>query len=222
MRVLIAANDVYIVSLLRIFLKAHYVVDVAATVEEASYMATVSDYDGIVIDSCLDETAGKDICIRLREEKVCSPILILLSENCDRKRSIYLDNGADMCLEKPFESSELLSKLRTIIRKSYIGICGNKISAGELTVNIHNKTLERGDAFIDLRKKEFELIEYLVRNKGNVVTKETLLEHIWESGIDVGSNTLEVHINRLREKVDRDYDKKLIKTVYGFGYKIEA
>ena len=220
MRILIIAISRSAVSDIERNIRDHYVVDVACNTEEGLILADANFYDGIVLDTQLRDAPGIDVCSTLRNEGIQSPILILLDPGCDGDKVRSLDAGADMFLVKPFDSTELLAKMRAIMRKNCDHINSSILRVHDLHLDFQKKIIKRGEKEIHLRRKEFDLLEYLIRNKGVLVSKEALLEHIWDKGLDVESNTVEVHVSRLRNKLGRKLGRKLITTVNGYGYKI--
>lgn len=222
MRVLLVHSEHHFTGKYKEELDDLYVLDVANNGEDGAFMSHVNDYDAIVIDSELPDVSCLDVCRKTRQKNVRVPILMLLnSGDLDLKIS-SLDFGADAVLTKPISTEEIKAYLRSLIKR-YLS-AGNNVAdtlkAQNLELNYFTKKVFRAGKEIKLRRKEFDVLEYLLLNKGKVVTKEMLLEKVWDDGICVRSNTLEVHIKSLRDKIDRNYENKIIKTVYGFGYKI--
>ena len=150
------------------------------------------------------------------------PILMLTGQSETEKKVLALDAGADDYLVKPFRFEELLARIRALLRRNTVTLTSNILSIDNLTLDPAKKTVKRNEDNITLRRKEFSLLEYLMRNNGRVITREMILDHIWESTNDSVTNVVDVHIKYLRDKVDKPYKKKLIKTVHGVGYKIET
>jgi len=220
-RLLIISADSFIARDTSRKVRDHYVVDVSCSGDDGLMLANTNYYDGIIIDNGLTDISGLEMCGIIREDGIASPILMLLEKECACKRGLYLDTGADMCLIKPVEQLLLLSKLRAIARKNCHHICCSSLKIGHLHIDFQDKIILRDDTEITLRRKEYDLFEYLIRNKGISVSKEDLLEHIWDKGMDVASNTVEVHMTRLRKKIESDPEKKLIKTIHGYGYRVD-
>ncbi|OGC46529.1 hypothetical protein A2V49_00580 [candidate division WWE3 bacterium RBG_19FT_COMBO_34_6] len=222
MRILLVGDDTYTVDRMKDSVDKDYVVDVAYNGEFASYLAQTNDYSAIVIES---STNSKNIdcvavCKQVRES-VDNTAIITIMDNDNENKIASIEAGADVILTKPIDYSELTAYMRSMIGRYLKSDRGSTLSCSKLTLNIISKEVYRGSKKIKLRKKEFILLEYLMLNKGRVVTKEKLLENIWEAGVCVNSNTLEVHLRNLRKKIDDSYSKKVIKTIYGFGYKID-
>lgn len=222
MRVLLIEDDRETAAEIKDEIEKHYIVDVAYSGVDGSYMSQVNNYDAIVVDMELPDMSGIEVCRVTRAANIHTPIIMLSSSHEITPRVSSLDSGADDCLTTPFSFSELLARLRALMRRHSMVFSNSKLYAGDLQLDVLSKTVIRGDTEIYLRRKEFDLLEYLVRNKNRIVSKEMILDHVWEQGIEVGSNTVEVHIRCLRDKIDRMYEKKLIKTVHNFGYKIDC
>lgn len=200
----------------------HYLVDVAFDGDRGDYLAQVNDYAAIVIESNIPDMQHHDLCKKARENAVSAPILMLLDGKNPDQVETCLDSGADMVLTKPVSKKELVAYLRSMIRRNHRIVGANTLKVGDLKLHLKRKEVHRGRKKIDLRRKEFEILEYLMINQGRVVSKENILEHVWEYGLEAASNTLEVHIKTLRDRVDRPFGNPLIKTVRGFGYKISS
>src|ERR1051326_3651716 len=182
--------------------------------------ASVNPYDAIVLDVMIPPPDGFEVCRRLRDGGITSPILMLTARDAVDDRVHGLDCGADDYLVKPFDFSELLARLRALIRRG-----GAKqmpvIEIGDLHIDTRSRRVTRGKRELSLTAKEYALLEYLSMNKGRVIGREELADHVWNEDFDAFSNLIEVYINRLRRSIDRDHDQKLIHTVRGAGYRIE-
>ena len=223
MRVLFVNNDAQSAVDMCSELNKHYLLDTAHNGEEGTYLSQVNDYAAIVIESDLSDMENTELCKVAREEDEEIPIVVLLDEDNLECKLDSLDCGADVVLTKPISSDELAAYLRNLIKKAN-GSNGNSavLEIGDLKMDLVSKEVFRREMGIVLTRKEYELLECLMLSKGRVVSKERLLEQAWEHGFETFSNTLEVHIKSLRDKVDRPFEKKLIKTVYGFGYKLTS
>lgn len=222
MRLLVVEDEPTIVQALKKRLRAYYVVDGALTGRQAIHLAHVYQYDLIILDLCLPDIDGIDVCRQLRTEKINMPILVLTGESAIDDRVLTLDAGADDYLTKPFHSSELLARIRALLRRSIESDTTNQLTVADLVVDPAKRLVVRGKKIIELRRKQYDLLEYLVRNKDKVLRREMILEHVWQDDTNVYSNIVDVHIKFLRDCIDKPFDKPLIKTVYGFGYKIES
>ncbi len=221
MKILIIEDDKQTAETIRDELKDYYAVDVAYTGENGEYQASVNDYDVILIDLILPDMDGTTICRKVRKAGIKTPILILTGQIETKDKVTALDAGADDYLTKPFSFAELLARIRALMRRNPNTLPSNLLTTGNLALNVDGNILKHKKTTIPLRRKEFGLLEYLMHNKGRVLTRSMILEHVWDSSTDPITNTVDVHINSLREKVDKPFGTSLIKTVHGLGYKIE-
>ena len=222
MRILVVEDERKIAEFLRKGLKAEgYAVDVAGDGEAGHFMAGTQDYDLMILDLRLPKMDGITLCRTLRAEKFAAPILMLTVRDSVKDKVQGLDSGADDYLTKPFDFEELLARVRALLRK-----CGateaTRLQVDDLVVDLLGHTASRASAAIPLTAKEFSLLEYLMRNAGVVVTRAMIAEHVWDVHFDSFTNVIDVSVNHLRSKVDRDFKKKLIYTVRGRGYVLRA
>jgi heavy metal response regulator len=199
-----------------------FLTDVVSGGEEGMFMATTEIYDLIVLDVMLPEINGFEVLRTIRQKGVSTPVLFLTAK--DEKEDIIhgLDLGADDYLVKPFAFAELLARIRAVLRRGQPGEPIEKLIVGDLVLDRVTRQACRGDKIIELTAKEFQLLEYMMRNKGQILTKTMILDRVWGYDFDTQSNIIEVHVNRLRAKVDKDFSTKLINTVRGVGYVIKA
>ena len=195
-----------------------YTVDVAFDGEEGLHLATSQTYDLIILDIMLPEISGFALLKGARKKGVMTPVIFLTAR--DDKQDIVrgLELGADDYLIKPFSFPELLARIKAVLRRGQKDIELSKLTVSDLTLSIINRTARRADRDIELSAKEFSLLEYLMRNAGQILTRTMILEHVWGYDFDTSSNIIDVHINRLRTKIDRDFSSKLIHTIKGVGY----
>jgi len=222
MRILVVEDERKIAEFLRKGLKAEgYAVDVAGDGEAGHFMAGTQDYDLMILDLRLPKMDGITLCRTLRAEKFAAPILMLTVRDSVKDKIQGLDSGADDYLTKPFDFEELLARVRALLRK-----CGateaTRLQVDDLVVDLLGHTASRASAAIPLTAKEFSLLEYLMRNAGVVVSRAMIAEHVWDIHFDSFSNVIDVSVNHLRSKVDKDFPKKLIHTVRGRGYVLKA
>ena len=198
-----------------------YAVDIAYDGERGFDLASSEDYDVIILDLMLPGLDGVTICKNLRKENNHSPILILTAKGEIDDKVMGLNSGADDYLAKPFAFSELLARIKALTRRPKRSL-DTKLKVSDLTLNSLTYEVKRGDKNIELSKTEYALLEYLIRHKGKVLTKDQIINHVWDYDADVLPNTVEVYIGYLRNKIDKLYpnEKPLIHTVRGFGYKI--
>jgi heavy metal response regulator len=198
----------------------HYV-DVASDGEEAVHWPGVVDFDLLILDVMLPGRNGFDVCRTLRAQGLRTPVLMLTARDAVDDRVRGLDSGADDYLVKPFAFSELLARIRALSRREPL-VAGNLLSISDLQLDIVMHTVRRGDRLIDLTAKEFALLEYLMRHPDRVLSRTVIAEHVWSYDFDSVTNVIDVHIKNLRRKVDGGFDRKLIHTVRGVGYRISA
>lgn len=200
--------------------------EVSCTVDEASngddglYLAGSGSYDAVILDIQLPGLSGLEVLKRLREKNIQTPVLFLTARGSVQEKVQGLNLGADDYLVKPFSFSELLARLHAIRRRKS-GQVQPSLDAGGLTLNLLTREVIRNGRKIDLRPKEFSILQMLLENKGRVVTRTLLLEQVWDYAFLSASNVIDVHMKRLREKVDQPGEPPLIKTIKGVGYCIE-
>ena len=181
-------------------------------------LALTVEYDAAVIDIMLPQLDGLSLIRKLRQAKVRTPVIILSARDSVDDRVKGLQTGGDDYLTKPFAFSELLARIQALIRRSSGAAEPTRLIVADLSVDLITREVVRGAQKIDLQPLEFSLLEYLMRNAGRVVSKIMIMEHVWDYHFDPQSNIVEARISRLRDKIDRDFDPKLIHTVRGVGY----
>lgn len=199
-----------------------FAVDVAYNGTDGFDLATCEDYDVIVLDLMLPDMDGLEICKKLRkEENIHTPILMLTAKGQLDNKVEGLNAGADDYLVKPFAFAELLARIKALLRRPKDSV-GTILNIEDLSLNTITYEVKRGDKEIRLSRQEFALLEYLLRHKNKILTKEQIINNLWDYDADVLPNTVEVYIGYLRNKIDRPFSKSLalIQTVRGFGYKI--
>mgnify|MGYP001564612160 CR=1 FL=1 len=222
MRVLLVEDDIKIASFIVKGLKAAgFAVDSAVDGEEGLELALTEPYDTAIVDLMLPKRNGLSLIKEMRAEKVNTPILILSAKGSVDDRVKGLETGADDYLTKPFAFSELLARVQALIRRASGAADPARLSVGDLSINLLTREVVRAGKRIDLQPREFSLLEYLMRNAGRIVSKTMIMEHVWDYHFDPQTNVVEARISRLREKIDRDADQKLIHTVRGAGYVIK-
>jgi heavy metal response regulator len=218
MRVLLAEDDQRIANFIIKGLRENaYAVDAAADGEDALYQAAINTYDVIILDVMMPLKDGFAVCRELRKEGNKTPVLMLTARDAIDDKISGLDFGADDYLTKPFEFGELLARLRALLRRSG-EIRPPKIVVEDLEIDTTAQTVRRGGREISLTTKEYTLLEYLAREKGKVVGRSEIAEHVWDENFDVFSNLIEVYVNRLRSKMDEGFGVQLIHTRRGAGY----
>ena len=218
MRVLVVEDDAKLAGVMRQGLREHgFVVDLAGDGPTGLAMASADAYDAIVLDLLLPRLDGLGVLKALREKRIPAPVLMLSARGALEDRVRGLDLGADDYLPKPFDFSELVARLRAIARRPSAGP-RTVLTLADLELDPAARVLRRGGRRIELTAREFALLEYLLRRKGVVVTRDMILQNVWDAEYEGGSNLIEVYINYLRRKVDHDGTVKLIHTVRGVGY----
>ena len=220
MRLLIVEDDHKIANALKKgFEQESFAVDVSYDGTDGFGQASTIDYDLIILDRMLPELDGIEICKRLREAKNNTPILMLTAKDKISDRVEGLNTGADDYLIKPFAFEELLARSRALLRRP-ANASLNILKVDDLELSTTELEVKRKKKKISLSTKEFALLEYLMRNKDRILSKENIISHVWDYDADILPNTVEVFIGYLRAKIDRGHKIKLIKTIRGFGYKI--
>jgi len=222
MKLLIIEDSQRLAGRIKDSLSKRYVVDVVHSGEEGLRRAIQTQYFVIVLDLGLPDIPGKLVCKRLREAQVFSPILILTGHDTMDSRVELLESGADDYLTKPFNTAELQARIAALGRRQPNMYVDSTIHLHDLIIDTKQRTVERAGVPISLRRKEFDILEYLVNNKGRVLTREMILDHAWDSSKSGWNSTVDVHIKHLRDKIDKPFESPLIKTAYGVGYLVDA
>lgn len=221
MRILLIEDDIAISRLLKEGLEDEsYAVDVVHDGGEGYRTASADEYDVIILDIMLPEMDGYEVCRALRKDGNKTPILMLTARDAERDIVEGLDTGADDYLAKPFSFDVLLARIRALLRRPNEKL-EEILQVGDLKLDPSLKKVTRASQEITLTAKEYGVLEYLMRNKGKVLSKEQIISHVWDFDADVLPNNVELFIMFLRRKIDKPFKSKLIYTVSGFGYKLE-
>ncbi len=197
----------------------HHEVEVAFDGQMGARLAIHQPYDLIILDLIIPYINGLEVCKKVRESGKLIPILMLTALGDTSDKVAGFDAGADDYLVKPFEFAELLARIKALSKRaSRTSETSNSIKVADLVLNLDEKIAVRGDKRIELTAKEFGLLEYLIRNKGRVVSRAAIAEKVWDINFDTGTNVVDVYVNILRKKIDKDFNKKLIHTRIGLGY----
>jgi two-component system OmpR family response regulator len=219
MRLLVVEDDLTIASFLEKGLRqAGYAVDRAGDGEDGLALALSEPYDAAVIDLMLPRRDGLSLIEELRRHGKTTPVIILSARRSVDDRVKGLQMGGDDYLTKPFAFAELLARLQALLRRSGVASEPTRLVFGDLSLDLVGRRVERAGRRLELRPRELSLLEYLMRNPGRVVSKTMILSHVWDYSFDPRTNVVDVLVHRLREKVDKGFDRKLIHTVRGMGY----
>lgn len=199
-----------------------HVIDHCTNGKEGLFMAASEKYDAMIIDRMVPEVDGLTIIQTLRASGNETPAIVLTALDKVEERVKGLKSGADDYLAKPYSFTELLARLEAITRRKSVEKAVTKLTCGDLEMDLLTRSVKRAGKDIELQAREFALLEYLMRNCGTVVTRTMLLEHVWDYNFDPQTNVIDVHISRLRHKIDKGFDKSLIQTLRGAGYKLAA
>lgn len=220
MRILVIEDEQRIAQAIKIGLEQEkYAVDLEYDGEDGYHAAEAGDYDLVILDIMMPGLDGITVCKKLRDDKKQMPILILTARSQTKDIVKGLQAGADDYLAKPFEFEELIARVKALLRRPKKQL-SNILVVGDLTLDTVYKTVARANKEIQLSSKEYALLEYLMRHQGRVLSKEILIEHVWDFDSDVLPNTVEVYMTYLRQKIDKPFNKPLLHTIRGFGYKI--
>jgi len=222
MRILVVEDEHRIANSIKKGLEQeHFAVDVAYSGSDGWDLAEGEEYDLIILDLMLPGMDGLEICRKLRRAGINTPVLMLTAKGQVQDRVTGLDTGADDYVTKPFAFEELLARMRALTRRPKVTL-DPVLTTDDLSLDTKSYEVKRGIHLIKLTAKEFSLLEYLLRNSGNILAKEQIISHVWNYDADILPNTVEVNIRNLRNKIDRPFKgkKALIATVRGFGYKV--
>ena len=217
MRILVAEDEKKVAGFIKKgFEEESYAVDVAYDGVEGEYLASTNDYDVIIMDIMLPKKNGIEVIKDLRTRDIKTPILLLTARDTIEDKVRGLDSGADDYLSKPFAFEELLARVRALLRRKDFGV--TELKFADLVLDQATRKAKRGDKTIDLTSKEYGLLEYFLRNPNKVLTRTMIAEHVLDYTFDSDTNVIDVYVNHLRSKVDKDFPKKLIHTARGIGY----
>ena len=223
MRILLVEDDLNIASFISKGLKeAGFAVDHAADGEDGLCLALAEPYDAAIIDIMLPKLDGLHLIEKLRQQKINTPVLILSAKRSVDDRVKGFQIGGDDYLTKPFSFSELLARVQALIRRATKATEPTSLTVGDLSMELLTREVARTRKTFDLQPREFALLEYLMRNAGRVVSKTMILEHVWDYNFDPQTNVVDVLVCRLRNKVDRGFDEKMIHTIRGVGYVLKV
>ena len=219
MRILLVEDDLKIASFIKKGLDASgFTIDHVVDGVKAYDLARAEPYDAVIVDIMLPKMDGLTLIRRLRDDGVGTPMLILSARDAIDDRVRGRQTGGDDYLTNPFVFWELLARVQALIRRSGNTVEPTRFQAGDLSVDILTREVVRNGRKIELQPREYSLLEYLIRNKERVVSKTMIMEHVWNYNFDPQTNVVEARICRLRDKIDKGFDQKLIQTIRGVGY----
>ena len=219
MRTLVVEDDAKIASFIAMGLKqAGFAVDQADNGEDGLHLALTQPYDVAILDIMLPRLDGLALLDELRRQRINTPVIILSAKRSVEDRVRGLQAGGDDYLTKPFSFSELLARVQALIRRASKSGQATSLTVGDLSLDILKREVVRAGQTIDLLPREFALLEYLMRQPGRALSKAMILEHIWDYNFDPQTNVVDVLVCRLRNKIDRNFDRKMIHTIRGVGY----
>jgi DNA-binding response OmpR family regulator len=222
MRILLVEDEPKIAEIVERGLAAEkYVVDVAANGAEGWKLADTYAYDLIILDLILPEMNGAEVLQRIREKNACVPVLVLTARNNVEQKVSLFEIGADDYLTKPFALAELLVRVKALLRRGPLNRSSTLV-LGELQLDRLTQQAKRKGRRIELSAKEYQLLEYLMQNSGKVMSRQMIIEHVWDQSFDDVSNIVDVYVRHLRTKIDSGHDFKMIRTMRGAGYVIRS
>lgn len=219
MRILLVEDDKTIATfVIKGLRQAGYAVDHASEGESGLHLGLTESYDLVILDLMLPKLDGLTLLNRLRQRNGSVPVIILSAKATVDDRVKGLQSGSDDYITKPFAFSELLARIQALFRRASGAAETTRLMAGDLTIDLLSREVTRAGRRVELQPREFALLEYLMRNKGRVVSKTMIMEHVWDYNFDPQTNVIEARMSRLRDKIDCDVERKLIHTVRGAGY----
>ena len=223
MKILVIEDEPKVASFLRQGLEEQsYDVDVAYDGQTGKRLAVSKEYDLILMDLIIPYINGVELCRELRSNHIQTAVLMLTALGTTDDKISGFDAGADDYLVKPFAFSELLARIKALMKRTRTGaVSGNVLKVADLELNLDQRNVRRGEKVIDLTAKEFALLEFFIRNKGKVLTRAEIARKVWDINFDTGTNVVDVYVNFIRKKIDKDFPTKLIHTHIGVGYMLK-
>ena len=221
MRILLIDNGRDLIDRLLDDMNQSFVVDAAYNSDDGGYLSQINDYDAVTVGPSVLGSERNELCQKARSSNTTVPIAVITSEDNSENRISALNSGADVCIKYPVSPPELDAQLRALIRRN--SFCPNPVvTVGKISIDSSRRSIAVRGKIVSLRKKEYEILEFLIMNRGKVVSKEMLLEHVWDNGLYIFSNIVEVHIRNIRLALQKFKVDRIIKTVRGFGYILEG
>lgn len=221
MKLLLVEDNQRLAERISYHLRKFYIVDTVQSGEDAIEKVQHIEYGVILLDLGLPDMSGLEVCTAMRSLKVNNPILVLTGNSEMTDRINLLNAGADDYVTKPFNTDELRARIAAVGRRQNRTHIQSIIEYRDLRIDVDQHKVSRSGQDITLRRKEFDILEYLINNKGRIMTRAMIMDHVWSSHTNSWTSTVDVHIKHLRDKIDRPFDHAYIKTAYGLGYKID-
>jgi len=221
MKVLVVEDNPRLADRIKNLLQKNYLIELASSGDEAISIATSKTTDVILLDLGLPDMNGLHVCQKVRELGVSAPILVLTGVDDIPSRVSLLNAGADDYMTKPFDAAELKARINALERRRHRSPPEEDLKARDLILSPARRTVTRGGIEVKLRRKEFDILEYLLKNKGRVLSRQMIINHAWISTSTAWTGSVDVHIKQLRDKIDRPFLVPIIKTTYGVGYSVE-
>lgn len=221
MKILLIEDNARLAERIKHHLRKTFVVDIATDGESGLSRAQSIQYKAILLDLNLPDINGSEVCERLRANGNATPIIVISGAQDIQSRVSLLNCGADDFIGKPFNPLELIARIHSAVRRHRLDYGHHIITVRDLIIDINRREVTRSGRPITLRKKEFDILEYLTLNRGQPVTRSMILNHVWDASEETWHKTVDVHIKYLRDKIDRPFGSSLIKTAYGVGYMID-
>jgi two-component system, OmpR family, copper resistance phosphate regulon response regulator CusR len=222
-RILVVEDELKVATFIRKGLQTQsFEAEIASDGREAQRLFSQGNFDLVILDLNLPDMSGLDVCTHIRQHNVRVPILMLTALGTMADKLTGFEVGTDDYMVKPFDFMELLVRIKALLKRSQdVNTVVEKLQVADLELDLEEKVARRGGKVIDLTAREFNLLEYLMRNRGRVVSKIDIAEKVWDINFDTGTNFIEVYINYLRNKVDKGFSSRLIHTVVGMGYMLK-
>jgi two-component system, OmpR family, copper resistance phosphate regulon response regulator CusR len=222
-RILVVEDELKVATFIRKGLQTQsFEAEIASDGSEAQRMFSEGNFDLVILDIGLPDMSGLDVCMYIRQHNARVPVMMLTAMGSMADKLTGFEVGTDDYMVKPFDFMELLVRIKALLKRSQeIEPVVEKLQVADLELDLEEKVARRGGKVIDLTAREFNLLEYLMRNRGRVVSKIDIAEKVWDINFDTGTNFIEVYINYLRNKVDKGFSSRLIHTVVGMGYMLK-
>lgn len=221
MKILVIEDNPRLAERFKTQLQKWYIVENAYSGSDGLQQFANNEYDVVLLDLGLPDMPGIEVCKHLRSLSSDTPILVVTGIDTTPSRVSLLDTGADDYITKPFEPAELIARINALARRRSRGESTSQFTVGSLTLDTSSRTVTREGVVIALRRKEFDILEYLVTNPGRVLSRQMIINHAWSSNSSTWVGSVDVHIKQLRDKIDKPFPYPLIKTIYGVGYTVE-